>query len=202
PGQLTARLEKLLASPAYTNFVGLDEKKYAFTPEEQKIIVERGRRFFRELEEAVVRQVLVRLENAPRDLGREAAGSVAEDDLVAQFERRLVELARHVVVARDESTRLKGRVDKSHVKVVDFKYDHDTRMAAAKALNDKTGSFRGWATDAKGDLHKALKDEVEGALNITNFKEFRDTQLSRPLREWYLRQQDLLALLPPKPPGR
>ena len=26
--------------------------------------------------------------------------------------------------------------------------------------------------------------------------------LSRTLREWYLKQQDLLALLPPKPPGK
>jgi hypothetical protein len=26
--------------------------------------------------------------------------------------------------------------------------------------------------------------------------------LSRPLRDWYLKQQDLLALLPPKPPGK
>ena len=74
-------------------------------------------------------------------------------------------------------------------------------MAAAKALNDKTGSFRGWSTDAKGDLNKALKDEVDAALNIPNLKEFRDSQLSRSLREWYLRQQDILALLPPRPPG-
>ena len=100
---------------------------------------------------------------------------------------------------QDEATRLKGKVDKSLVEVVEFKYDHETRLAAAKALNDKTGSFRGWATDAKGDLNKALKDEVEGALNSANFKDFKDSLLSRSLREWYLQQQDILALLPPKP---
>ena len=86
--------------------------------------------------------------------------------------------------------------------VMDFKYDHDIRMAAAKALNDRVGSFRGWSVDTKGDLNKALKDEVDGALNIGNFKDFKDSMLSRTLREWYLRQQDLLVLLPPKPTGQ
>ena len=87
------------------------------------------------------------------------------------------------------------------MEVADFKYEHETRLAAAKALNDKTGSYRAWATEAKGDLNKALKDDVDAALNIVNLKEFRDSQLTRPLREWYLRQQDLLGSLPPLPPG-
>lgn len=200
-GQLTARLEKLLASPAYTNFVGLDEKRYSFTDAEKKIITERCRRFFKELEEAVLRQTLARLENAPRDLAREANDVITDEDLVAQFERRVIELARFVLTAKDDTQRIRGKLDKSLVEVVDFKYDHETRLAAAKALNDKTGSFRGWATDAKGDLNKALKDDIDGALNIPNLKEFRDSQLSRPLRDWYLRQQDILAMLPPRPPG-
>ncbi|HAV64245.1 MAG TPA: hypothetical protein DCY13_17995, partial [Verrucomicrobiales bacterium] len=51
--------------------------------------------------------------------------------------------------------------------------------------------------EAKGSLNKALKDDVEAALNIANFKSFKDSMLSRPLREWYLRQQELLKLLPP-----
>ncbi len=195
---LTSRLEKLLVSPAYTNFVGLDEKRYSFTEPERKLISERSRKFFKDLESAVLKHVLIRLENAPRDLAHEATGGVGEEDLVAQFERRTIELARSVLLAKDESTRIKGKVDKSYVEVVDYKFDHETRMAAAKALNDKTGSFRGWATDAKGDLNKSLKEDVDGVLNIANFKEFKDSQLSRPLREWYLRQQDLLALLPPK----
>ncbi len=200
-GALTARLEKLLASASYTNFVGLDEQRYTFTEDERKLIAGRGRAFFKELEEAVLRAVLGRLENAPRDLGREATGTAGDADAVAQVEKRIIELARHVLLARDDSRRIKGTVAKSIVEVVEFKYEQSTRLAAAKALNDKTGSFRGWATDAKGDLHKALKDEVEAALNIANLKAFQDSMLSRPLREWYLRQQDLLQLLPPRPPG-
>ena len=42
------------------------------------MIVERSKRFFRDLEEAVLRQVLVRLENAPRDLARESLDYLAE----------------------------------------------------------------------------------------------------------------------------
>ena len=199
---LNARLEKLLESPAYTNWVGLDEKRYSFTPAEKEVILKRGKQFFSEFEKELVKQVCSRLETLPRDLSIEATGTLGEDDLVARLERRIIELARTVILAKDEETHIRGKVDKSLVEVVAFKYDDDTRLAAAKALNDKTGSFRGWSIDAKGDLNKALKDDVEGALNIANFKEFRDSTLSRPLRDWYLKQQDILALLPPKPPGR
>lgn len=193
---LTARLEKLLKSPAYTNFVGLDEKKYSFTEAEQKLIVERGRKMFGELEEAVLARVLRTYENAPRDLGLKAFGVAGDEDVVEQLEKRIIELARHVITAKDETRRIKGKVDKAHVEVVEFKYEHETRLAAAKALNDKTGSFAAWATDAKSALNKSLKEEVDAALNIANFKTFKDAMLSRPLREWYLRQQELLKLLP------
>lgn len=196
---LTARVEKLLASPVYTNFVGLDEKKYSFTPEEKSLITNRCKTFFEELEKEVVKQVCQRLENTPRDLGFEANGAVADDDAVAKLDHRIIDLARTVILAKNEDQRIEGKVDKSLVVVTAFKFDDETRMAAARMLNDKIGSFRGWATDAKGDLNKALKDEIEAALNSANLREFRESSLSRPLREWYLKQQDLLALLPPKP---
>ncbi len=195
---LTARLEKLLKSPAYTNFVGLDEQKYTFTADEQKLIIERGTKMFAELEEAVLARVLKSYENAPRDLGVSAFNVLGDEDVVAQLEKRIIELARQVITAKHETERIKGKVDKSHVEVVEFKYDYETRLAAAKALNDKTGSFTAWAMEAKGDLNKALKDDVEAALNIANFKSFQDSMLSRPLREWFLRQQEILKLLPPK----
>jgi hypothetical protein len=199
---LTTRLEKLLEAPAYTNWVGLDEKKYSFTKEEKELIVKRGKKFFEEFEEEVVKQLCGRLENAPRDLALDANGTASEDDLVSKLEKRIIELARTVILAKDESRPVKGKVDRSNVEVSEYKYDQETRLAAAKTLNDKTGAFRGWSTDAKGDLNKALKDDVEAALNITNLKEFKDASLSRPLREWYLRQQDILGLLPPRPGGR
>lgn len=199
---LTARVEKLLESPGYTNFVGLDEKKYSFTKEEKQLIVERARSFFTEFEKDVVRETLVRLEDAPRTLGYVANEGLAEDDITAKLEHRIIDLARTVITAKDDEKRIKGKVDKGLVEVIDFKYENETRVAAAKALNDRTGSYRAWSIDAKGDLNKALKDEVEGALNIPNFKDFKESSLTRPLREWYLRQLDLLNLLPPKPPGR
>ncbi len=193
---LTARLEKLLKSPAYTNFVGLDEKKYSFTEAEQKLIIERGRKLFTELEEAVLARVLRTYETAPRDLGLKAFGVIDDEDVVQQFEKRIIELASHVVMAKHEAERVKGKVDKAYVEVSEFKYDQETRLAAAKALNDKTGSFAAWATDAKSALNKSLKEEVDATLNIGNFKAFKDSMLSRPLREWYLRQSEILKLLP------
>ncbi|MSU35627.1 MAG: hypothetical protein EXS36_11045 [Pedosphaera sp.] len=196
---LQARLAKLLESAAYTNFVGLDEKKASFSPEEKALILRRGETFFAEFEKEVLHQICSKLEDAPRNLGLQASKGIAEADPVARLEQRIVDLARIVLSAKDESRRIKGKVDKSMVEVADFRYDHETRMAAAKALNDKTGSYRSWAVDAKGELNKSLKDDVDGALNVANFKEFKDSNLSRPLREWYLRQQEILALLPAKP---
>lgn len=43
---LMGRLRKLLDAPAYTNFVGLDEKKYAFSAAEKELILKRGEKFF------------------------------------------------------------------------------------------------------------------------------------------------------------
>ncbi len=196
---LQARLGKLLESTAYTNFVGLDEKRASFSPEEKALILQRGEKFFTEFEKEVLHQICHKLEDAPRNLALQASKGIAEADPVARLEQRIIDLARAVLSAKDETRQIKGKVDKSKVEVVDFRYDHETRMAAAKALNDKTGSFRGWSVDAKSDLNKSLKDEVDGALNIANFKEFKDSNLSRPLREWYLRQQEILVLLPAKP---
>ena len=203
---LTARLEKLLDSPNYKTFVGLDEKKYSFTKEERDLIVKRGRKCFEELEKELIKQVCQRLEDAPRTLGVEATGVVAEDDSVTRLERHIIELAKIVVTARNETNLVEGKMDKGYVQVAAFKYDQDTRIAAAKALNEKTGSFKGWADDAKSELNNQLKNDVETALNIDHFKDFKVSLLSRPLREWYQQQQDVLALLPSipgtnQPPG-
>jgi hypothetical protein len=198
---LSARLEKLLVSTNYAVFVGLDNKKYSFTPEERELILQRGKEYFAKLETELVKQISRRLEDAPRDLGVEATGNVGEDDSVAKLEHRIIEVAKYVVTARDETNRIEGRLDQSYVAVPVFKYDQDTRVAAAKMLNEKTGSFNGWADDAKGDLNSQLKKAVEDALNIDHFKDFKVSLLSRPLRDWYQQQQELLALLPPAPPN-
>lgn len=193
---LTARLSKLLENPAYTNFVGLDEQSYTFTEDERELILERGTKLFSELEEAVLERVLKTYENATRDLSVKAHEQVLEKDAVADLEKRIIELTKTVITAKDKERRLKGKVDKSFVEVEDFKYNIDTRTAAAKALNDKAGSYTAWAKEAKGSIHKALKDDIEAALNIKNFKSFKDSMLSRTLRDWYLQQQQLLKLLP------
>jgi hypothetical protein len=196
---LTARLEKLLDSPNYKTFVGLDDKKTNFTKEEHDLIVQRGKKFFEQLEKEVVKQVCQKLEDAPRTLGVEANGAVGEDDAVAKLEQRIIEMAKIVVISKDETNRISGKLDAGRVEVVQFKYDQETRLAAAKALNEKTGSFKGWADDAKSDLNADLKKDVEAALLIDHLKDFKISQLSRPLREWYQQQLDILALLPAAP---
>ncbi len=196
---LTARLEKLLDSPAYKSFVGLDEKKYAFTKDERDLIVKRSTKFFEELEKEVVKQVCQRLGGASRTLGAEATGAVGEEDAVSKLEQRIIELAKLVISAKEDSKRLQGKVDKGYVAVVEYKYDPDTRLAAAKALADQVGSFKSWAEEAKSDLNTQLKNDVEAALNLSHFKDFKVSLLSRGLREWYQQQQDVLALLPPAP---
>ncbi len=197
---LTARLEKLLDSPNYKTFVGLDDKKTNFTKEEHDLIIQRGKVFFDQLEKETVKQVCLRLEDAPRNLGIEANGSVGDDDAVTKLEQRVIELAKIVVTAKkDETNRISGKLNSARIEVVEFKYDQDTRLAAAKALNERTGSFKTWAEDAKSDLNGELKKDVEASLQIDHLKDFKATQLSRPLREWYQEQLDILALLPAIP---
>lgn len=198
---LTARLEKLLGSTNYLTFVGLDDKKYSFTTEERDLILQRGKKYFGELEKEYVKQLCLKLENAPRNLGAEANDAVSEDDITAKLEQRIIEIAKNVVISKLETNRIRGKVDKSFVEVPQFKYEHETRLAAAKTLNEKTGSFKGWADDAKAELNGLLKKQVEEALNISHFKDFTVSLLSRPLREWYQQQQELLALLPAAPPA-
>jgi hypothetical protein len=196
---LLAKLEKLLDSPTYKTFVGLDETKYSFTQEEHDLIVRRAKKFFEELEKEVIKQVCQRLTNAPRSLGIEASGAAGEEDIVAKVEQRIIEVAKIVITSKEDGKRVEGKVDKGLVEVAGFKYDQDTRLAAAKALDDKTGSFKGWAEDAKSDLNTQLKNDVESALNLAHFKDFKVSLLSRSMREWYQKQQDVLALLPPAP---
>jgi hypothetical protein len=197
----SAKLEKLLASTNYLTFVGLDDKKYSFTAAEKELIISRGKKYFQELEKELVKQLCRKLEDAPRDLGAEANDSVSEDDITAKLEQRIIEIAKYVVMAKAETNRISGKVDKSYVEVPVFKYDQETRLAAAKMLNEKTGSFKSWADDAKSELNAQLKKQVEESLNIAHFKDFQVSLLSRPLREWYQQQQELLSLLPPAPPA-
>ena len=194
---LTERLKALLVSSNYTVFVGLDDKKYSFTKEEQDLIVRRGSICFEKLEKEVVKHLCLRLENAPRDLGVEANGGVAEDDIVAQLEQRIIAVAKYVVLAQSETNRVEGKLDKAYVSVPVFKYSQETRLAAAKMLNEKTGSYKDWADDAKGELNGSLKKTVQDAMNLDHFKDFKVSMLSRPLRNWYQQQQELLQLLPP-----
>jgi hypothetical protein len=119
-----------------------------------------------------------------------------------------------VVLARNEERRHRGKVDKALVEVVDFRFDLDTRLAAARMLNESVGSFKSWATDPRTEQAKALKESVDAALNVQNFKEFKESLLSRTLRDWYLNQQTVLGALggrsgppmiipsPAKPPGQ
>ena len=198
---LTARLGELLKSTNYQTFIGLDDKKYSFTDAEQALILERGRKFFEDLEKELIKQTCLRLADAPRDLGVEAGvgGTVSEDDITAKLEQRIIEIAKYVVTAQNETNRIAGKVDKSYVEVPVYKYDQETRLAAARMLDGKNGSFAGWADDAKSDLNNQLRKQIEDSLNIPHFKDFAVSMLSRPLRDWYQQQQEILNLLPPAP---
>lgn len=195
--EFTETLETLLAADSYSTFVGLDDETYTWTEEEKAIILQQGTALFEELEEALLLKILTHLEKAPRDLGLKATGTLTDDDAVAKLEARIIDLAKYVLVTKAKESRIKGKVDKSLVEVVDYRYKHETRLAAAKALNDKTGSFVSWAKEAKEKLHEEIKKSVDESLNIGHFKKFEESLLSRSLRKWYLEQQAILKLLPP-----
>ena len=51
------------------------------------------------------------------------------------------------------------------------------------------------ADDAKAELTTQLKKQLDDALNLAHFADFRPSLLSRPLLEWYQQQQEILQLL-------
>ena len=117
---LTAKLERLLTNANYTTFVGLDDKKYSFTKEERELIVKRGQKFFEELEKEVVRRICQHLSTATRNLDYEANGYVSEDDALAKLDQRIIDLAKLVITAQDETNRIEGKEDKVIVLVPTF----------------------------------------------------------------------------------
>lgn len=206
PKTLNERLSKLLASPAYQKFTGLDNQQYEFTEAEIKLIKERGDLFFRKVCDAVVRQVCSALAGVERDLGAAAQAHLGDDDIVSQLEQGILRYAERIITEKHPARTVGGRIDKARVVVPDYRYSLETRQAAAQMLSDRAGSFSGWSKEGKSKIHKKLKGEVEAVLNIKHFKAFKDSMLSRSLRKWYLDQQALLRLLPeirePAPRGK
>jgi Met-zincin len=198
---LTGKLEKLLTNANYSTFVGLDDKKYSFTKEERELIVKRGRKCFEELEKEVVHRVCQDLTKASRNLDIEANDYESDDDALAKLDQRIIDLAKLVITTQEDTNRIDGKEDKQTVSVPKFKYDQDTRLDAAKMLGPTAGSYKTWADEAKSDIHEALKKEVDSALGLDHYKDFKPSVLSRPLQEWYQEQQEILNLLPSLPKG-
>ncbi len=196
--KMTAKVAELLEKDAYKKFVGADGETYEFTEKEKDLIKSRSKAFFLAFEEQLVKGLLLAWSTTKRDLGAKVEGHVVDDDIVAKMEKQILAAAKLVVMTRDvknKDARIAGKVDKSYVEVIDFKYDLETRMAAAKAIADAGGSYAAWAKEARVALGKALKADIDASLNINNFKAFTDAKLSRPLRDWYLDQQGLLRVL-------
>jgi hypothetical protein len=56
--KLTERLARLLESPDYTNFTGLDEQPASFSKEDKALILSRGKTFFEEIEKGAAQALL------------------------------------------------------------------------------------------------------------------------------------------------
>ena len=197
---LLERLTKLLDTPDYSQFTGLDEQPASFSKEDKELILRRAHLYFDKFEKDVLKRLCQKLEKTQRDLGVQAFEEVGEDDVVARLERRIIDLSKEIVLSRNEEKRHKGKVDKAFVEVSEFRYELETRLTAARMLAETAGCFKNWSTEARNDLGKQLKEAVDAALNVQNFRDFKDAQLSRPLRDWYLNQQTVLGILGYKPP--
>ena len=154
------------------------------------------------MEKEVIRQICHSLNNASRNLNFKANGHVSDDDALAKLDQRIIDLAKLVITAQEETNRIEGKEDKQTVSVPQFKYDQATRLDAAHMLGAPTGSYKGWADQAKSDLNETLKKQVNSALGLDHYKDFKPSMLSRALQEWYQEQQEILALPPARAQGR
>ena len=196
PADLNKRLKELLATPAYQKFIGLDDQEHEFTEEEIELITKRGEIYFEKLSEAIIQRACSAFGTARRDLGLIANERLIDGDIIAKMEKRIIEFANVVILAKDKDTVIEGKLNKLEIKVTDYKYTKQTRIAAARMLSNTVGSFKNWSRQGKSDINRKLKGEVEDALGINQIKSFKDTMLSLPLRKWYMDQQEILALLP------
>ena len=57
----------------------------------------------------------------------------------------------------------------------------------------------GMSSQKLAKIGQALKKEVDAALSVEHFKDFKASLLSRPLQEWYQEQQEILGMLPTIP---
>jgi hypothetical protein len=189
-------VKKKLSSKAYTEFVGLDDQMHSFTEEEKEVILERAKAAAKLIEEELIQSFFNVVAQSDRSLGLAATGSVGDDDIISQIEKRIGEMAKLTILAKDDSQRIKGKVGGAIVEVVDYKYSKETRLAASRALSSGAGSFPEWSREWQGELNKALKNEIETALTIPLMKSFETSMLSRSLRQWYLEQQEVLRSIP------
>jgi hypothetical protein len=198
--QLTEEVGKLLDSAAYNPFIGEDDKEHTFTDDEKKLIKDRAKAYFARLENDFLKRACSTLASAKRDLGVKVEEGVADDDDdVAKIEKQIINVAKIIITAKHPKKRVTGKLNKGLVVVEDYLYEMDTRMAAARMLSDSSGSHNAWAKAGRTTIHNALKAEIDAALNVSNLKTFKSSQLSRGLRDWYDRQQALLRTIPPTP---
>lgn len=198
--KLTEEVGKLLDSDAYNPFIGEDDKEYSFTDEEKKLIKERAKLYFEKLENDFLRRACSTLASMRRDIGVEADDGIADDDDdIAKIEKQIIAVAKVIIMTKDPEKRISGKLNKGLVVVEDFKYEMGTRMAAAQMLADTAGSHRAWAKSGRTAIHNALKADLDAALNVSNLKSFKSSQLSRRMRDWYDSNQALLRALPPAP---
>ena len=160
------------------------------------MILERAKAAAKLIEEELVQSFFNAVAQSDRSLGLAATGSVGDEDIISQIEKRIGEMAKLTILAKDDSVRIKGKVGGAIVEVVDYKYSKETRLAASRALSSGAGSFQEWSRELQGELNKALKSEIETALTIPLMKSFETSMLSRSLRQWYLEQQEVLRSIP------
>jgi len=68
-------------------------------------------------------------------------------------------------------------------------------------LGPTAGSYKTWADEAKSDIHEALKKEIDSALGLDHYKDFKPSVLSRPLQDGIRSSRKFLNLLPSLPKG-
>ncbi|MCB0342692.1 MAG: zinc-dependent metalloprotease [Pseudobdellovibrionaceae bacterium] len=201
---LTAALEDYLSRPGVIQGVGGNGESYTLTESDLALIRDTAEKYFAAIEEGLVKAQLKGLAGASEFVEPSSLyaieshlGNMVEAVLTAGVPTELLSEIASEMKESSESDEAKkeGEEDKPKKWVPPtFTYDLETRTVAAQLLTSQKGDLVDWSYESRQRIQSLYVKIIEHGVG-ENFKDIKEGELSRPLRQWVMQQKSLLPHL-------
>lgn len=191
-------LDTYLNELSTKGFVGANGEIASFTKEEIETIRERGTAYFAELNQKLLTMSMDAFSGAVLDREIDVDEVLTKDSTTLKIEEGLGKFAVSIITARSEDeiagTITNGPGKTARIIVPLMAYSYETRMKAAKLLDQKIGGESlSWSVEARREATNKMKELIATTLGKTFF-EVKPMDLERPLRDWYLEHMEILGV--------